>query len=86
MPTIGRGLEAVDVLKKEGLSPKFHTLDVNDQGSIERLRDDIAAQDGGLDILVNNAGIIFNVRYSSFQYSPYFNPFSLSSYSLIQLP
>eukprot|EP00057_Strongylocentrotus_purpuratus_P030041 XP_780554.3 PREDICTED: carbonyl reductase [NADPH] 1 [Strongylocentrotus purpuratus] len=56
----GRGLEAVDVLKKEGLGPKFHILDVNDQDSIETLRDDIAAQHGGLDILVNNAGIIFN--------------------------
>nr|XP_054767991.1 carbonyl reductase [NADPH] 1-like [Lytechinus pictus] len=56
----GRGVEAVDVLKKEGLSPKFHKLDVNDQGSINKLRDDIANQDGGLDILVNNAGIIFN--------------------------
>ncbi|XP_041478699.1 carbonyl reductase [NADPH] 3-like [Lytechinus variegatus] len=56
----GRGMEAVDVLKKEGFGPKFHILDVNDQGSIDKLRDDIANQEGGLDILVNNAGIIFN--------------------------
>ncbi|XP_054767991.2 carbonyl reductase [NADPH] 3-like [Lytechinus pictus] len=56
----GRGVEAVEVLKKEGLGPKFHILDVNDQGSIDKLRDDIANQEGGLDILVNNAGIIFN--------------------------
>jgi len=54
-----RGMQAVEVLKKEGLNPSFHLLDVNDVASMEKLRDDIKTQHGGLDILVNNAGIAY---------------------------
>ena len=35
----GRGSAAVEELKKEGLNPKFHQLNLDDQSSIERLRD-----------------------------------------------
>ncbi|XP_061163367.1 carbonyl reductase [NADPH] 1-like isoform X1 [Saccostrea echinata] len=54
-----RGKEAVQSLNKEGLSPKFHQLDITDQVSIIRFRDFIKNTYGGLDILVNNAGIAF---------------------------
>ncbi|XP_071495584.1 carbonyl reductase [NADPH] 1-like [Diadema antillarum] len=52
-----RGQQAVELLGKEGLAPKFHILDVMDTGTISRFRDYIKKTHGGLDILVNNAGI-----------------------------
>ena len=58
----GRGKTAVEELKKENLNPRFHQLDINDQGSITRLRDHLVKEHGGLDILVNNAAIAFKVR------------------------
>jgi len=56
-----RGLAAVKILQSEGLSPKFHQLDINDVSSIETLRDYMTSQYGGIDVLVNNAGIAFKV-------------------------
>ncbi|XP_062618377.1 carbonyl reductase [NADPH] 1-like [Saccostrea cucullata] len=53
------GKQAVKSLNSEGLSPKFHQLDINDQASIDRLRDFLRATYGGLDILVNNAGMAY---------------------------
>jgi len=55
----GRGQAAVAELKKEGLDPKFHQLDIDNSASIEKLRDFIKEQYGGIDILVNNAGIAY---------------------------
>ncbi|XP_025088757.1 carbonyl reductase [NADPH] 1-like [Pomacea canaliculata] len=56
-----RGQDAVKQLNNEGLSPKFHQLDIDDNSSIERLRDFLQDTYGGLDVLVNNAGIAFKV-------------------------
>ncbi|XP_061163531.1 carbonyl reductase [NADPH] 1-like isoform X2 [Saccostrea echinata] len=53
------GKQAVKSLNSEGLSPKFHQLDISDQASINRLRDFLKATYGGLDLLVNNAGIAY---------------------------
>lgn len=53
------GQEAIKSLNSEGLSPKFHQLDITDQASIGRLRDFLKNTYGGLDILVNNAGIAY---------------------------
>lgn len=50
---------AVAELQKDGLSPKYHPLDIDDQGSINKLRDYIKENYGGLDVLVNNAGIAY---------------------------
>ena len=55
----GRGLEAVEVLKKEGLNPCYHVLDISNDATIEKLRDFMKEKYGGIDILVNNAGIAF---------------------------
>ncbi|KAM5179919.1 carbonyl reductase [NADPH] 1-like [Mantella aurantiaca] len=56
------GEEAVRELKeKEGLSPLFHQLDINDLTSIRALRDFLKNKYGGLDVLINNAGIAFKV-------------------------
>jgi len=54
-----RGLAAVDELKKEGLSPKFHLLDLGNEQTIVKLRDFMKETYGGIDVLVNNAGIAF---------------------------
>ncbi|XP_030846510.1 carbonyl reductase [NADPH] 1-like [Strongylocentrotus purpuratus] len=54
---IGRGRAAVELLQKEGLDPKFHLLDVTDQSSIDKFRDHLEKEHGGIDVLVNNAGI-----------------------------
>ncbi|KAL0428907.1 UNVERIFIED_CONTAM: (+)-neomenthol dehydrogenase [Sesamum radiatum] len=54
-----RGLDAVEKLKKSGLSDyiMFHQLDVMDSASIDSLAVFIKSQIGKLDILVNNAGV-----------------------------
>ncbi|XP_049730777.1 carbonyl reductase [NADPH] 1-like [Elephas maximus indicus] len=54
-----RGRAAVQQLQAEGLSPRFHQLDVDDLQSIRALRDFLRREYGGLDVLVNNAGIAF---------------------------
>ncbi|XP_041478953.1 carbonyl reductase [NADPH] 1-like [Lytechinus variegatus] len=53
----GRGLAAVELLQKEGLNPKFHLLDISDQANIDRFRDDLEKEHGGIDILINNAAV-----------------------------
>nr|XP_003420698.1 carbonyl reductase [NADPH] 1-like [Loxodonta africana] len=54
-----RGRAAVQQLQAEGLSPRFHQLDIDDLQSIRALRDFLRREYGGLDVLVNNAGIAF---------------------------
>ncbi|XP_004634410.1 carbonyl reductase [NADPH] 1-like [Octodon degus] len=54
-----RGRAAVQQLQAEGLSPRFHQLDVTDLQSIRALRDFLRKEYGGLDVLVNNAGVAF---------------------------
>uniref|UniRef100_G1U2X0 Carbonyl reductase (NADPH) n=1 Tax=Oryctolagus cuniculus TaxID=9986 RepID=G1U2X0_RABIT len=57
-----RGRAAVQQLQAEGLSPRFHQLDITDLQSIRALRDFLRREYGGLDVLVNNAGIAFKMR------------------------
>ncbi|XP_039084902.1 carbonyl reductase [NADPH] 1-like [Hyaena hyaena] len=57
-----RGQAALQQLKAEGLSPRFHLLDINDLQSIHTLCDFLRKEYGGLDVLVNNAGIALNMR------------------------
>uniref|UniRef100_A0A4X1U6C9 Carbonyl reductase (NADPH) n=1 Tax=Sus scrofa TaxID=9823 RepID=A0A4X1U6C9_PIG len=52
-----RGQAAVKQLEAEGLSPRFHQLDIDDLQSIRVLRDFLCKEYGGLDVLVNNAAI-----------------------------
>jgi len=54
-----RGQEAVQLLKKEGLNPKFHTLDIESLESIKKFRDFLKKEHDGLDVLVNNAGMAY---------------------------
>ncbi|XP_020017525.1 carbonyl reductase [NADPH] 1 [Castor canadensis] len=56
-----RGRTAVQQLQAEGLSPRFHQLDIDDLQSIRVLRDFLRKEYGGLDVLVNNAGIAFKM-------------------------
>jgi len=53
------GKAAVAELEKEGLHPKFHQLDIEDQQSVDRLAEYLKKTYGGIDILVNNAGFAF---------------------------
>jgi NAD(P)-dependent dehydrogenase (short-subunit alcohol dehydrogenase family) len=50
-----RGLAAVQSLKDEALSPKFHALDVTSDQSVQACALDIAREHGGIDIVVSNA-------------------------------
>jgi len=54
-----RGEQAVNVLQKEGLHPRFHQLDITDDDSVEALHDYMKKTYGGINILVNNAGIAY---------------------------
>lgn len=53
-----RGLEACDILNKEGLKVDYHQLEVTDEKSIDEMASFIEKKYGRLDILVNNAGIM----------------------------
>jgi len=44
-----RGLNAVGELKKQGLNPKFHQLDVNDDNSVNTFRDYLRNTYSGFD-------------------------------------
>ncbi|XP_073087490.1 carbonyl reductase [NADPH] 1-like [Manis javanica] len=54
-----QGHAAVQQLQAEGLSPRFHLLDICNLQSIRALRDFLLKEYRGLDVLVNNAGIAF---------------------------
>ena len=56
-----RGQEAVKQLSSEGLTSTFHPLDIVSEESIEKLKNFLIDQYGGLDLLVNNAGIAYKV-------------------------
>ncbi|CAH6792577.1 unknown_gene_8868 [Phodopus roborovskii] len=51
-----RGKAALQQLQAEGLSARFHQLDIDDRHSIRALRDFLLKDYRGLDVLVNNAG------------------------------
>lgn len=59
---VKRGQDAVKELEKNGLHPKFHQLDINDDASVKNFHDYLKNTYGGLDILVNNAAIAYSVR------------------------
>ena len=61
------GLKAVQELEQEGLTVKFHLLDVNDLKSIEKLKEFLEETYGNIDVLVNNAAI----RFKSNSTEPY---------------
>lgn len=46
---------------QEGLSPRFHKLDIDSLESIQRFRDYLKSTYGGLDVLVNNAAVAYKV-------------------------
>lgn len=50
-----RGEAAVQQLKEEGLSPRFHQLDVTDDQSVTALTAFLKQQHGGVDIVISNA-------------------------------
>ncbi|XP_046434616.1 carbonyl reductase [NADPH] 3-like [Neodiprion pinetum] len=54
-----KGQAAVEELKKLGLQPRFHQLDVTDDSSVDTFKQYISDIHGGLDVLVNNAAIAF---------------------------
>ena len=56
-----RGQEAVKLLQKEGLDPKFLQLDITSSESIEAAKKAILAKYGHLDVFVGNAAISVQV-------------------------
>ncbi|NMG38705.1 SDR family NAD(P)-dependent oxidoreductase [Chelativorans sp. ZYF759] len=53
-----RGRAAIDELSASGLNVAAIEIDLNDESTIARAAERIAAEHGRLDILVNNAGIV----------------------------
>jgi carbonyl reductase 1 len=51
----GRGAEAVESLRAQGLEPRLHLLDVGDDASVSDFAAHMAAEHEGVDILVSNA-------------------------------
>jgi len=58
---VDRGNTALKLLQNEGLSLKYHQLDIEDLDSIQKLHDFMLENYGGVDVLVNNAGVAFNM-------------------------
>ncbi|RXG69488.1 Carbonyl reductase [NADPH] 3 [Armadillidium vulgare] len=57
-----RGKAAVEALKKDGLTPQFHQLDISDEGSVKKFVDYLKTTYGGVDVVVNNAAIAFKTN------------------------
>ena len=57
----GTGEAAVAELNKEGLSPKFHQLHIDDETSVPTLAKFLKETYGGVDVLVSNAAIAYKV-------------------------
>jgi carbonyl reductase 1 len=55
------GLKSVQELEKQGMTAKFHQLDIENEESILNFANFIRENYGGIDILVNNAAIFFKV-------------------------
>lgn len=55
---IKRGETAVESLKKLGLKPKFHQLDITDEASIAKFKTFIEENYSGINVLINNAAIL----------------------------
>ena len=53
------GKKAIQKLEAEGLKPKYYQLDITSSESIDRLKQHLVQQYGGLDVLVNNAAVAF---------------------------
>lgn len=56
---LARGEAAVKKLEELGLKPILHQLAIDDVSSVEKLRDFLVENYGGLDVLVNNAAIAY---------------------------
>ena len=69
---VTRGKEAVSLLEKEGLHPKFHQLDIISKDSIQAIKEFLENQYNGLDVLVNNAGIAFKYSSKGWPRDPFF--------------
>ncbi|KAH3778672.1 carbonyl reductase [NADPH] 1-like isoform X2 [Dreissena polymorpha] len=61
------GQEALKKLNAEGLKPVFHQLDITDGTSVQRMRDFLQKNYGGLDVLVNNAAIAYKSEIDKLQ-------------------
>nr|ABK25249.1 unknown [Picea sitchensis] len=80
-----RGKAAVADLNKLGLKPAYHQLDVIDRSSIERFRDHIKKNHGGIDILINNAAVANSVAlYNSYEECKYIIDINYKSLLTIQ--
>ncbi|XP_025420436.1 carbonyl reductase [NADPH] 3-like, partial [Sipha flava] len=56
-----RGRMAVESLNRLGLKPKFHQLDITDDGSLAEFKGFVRDNYAGIDVLVNNAAIAFKM-------------------------
>ncbi|XP_047987457.1 carbonyl reductase [NADPH] 1-like [Leguminivora glycinivorella] len=81
----GRGKAAVAELNKLGLKPAYHQLDVIDRRSIERFRDHIKKNHGGIDVLINNAAVANSVAlFNNYEESKYIIDINYKSLLTIQ--
>ncbi|XP_063357822.1 carbonyl reductase [NADPH] 3-like [Cydia amplana] len=81
----GRGKAAVAELNKLALKPAYHQLDVIDRKSIERFRDHIKKNHGGIDVLVNNAAVANSVAlYNNYEECKYIVDINYKSLLTIQ--
>ena len=55
------GHKALEELKKEGLEPKYHQLDIQNSDSIKNFANYLKQNYEGIDILINNAAILIAV-------------------------
>ncbi|KPI98446.1 Carbonyl reductase [NADPH] 1 [Papilio xuthus] len=64
---IERGNNAIEDLRKQGLFPRYHQLDVTDRESVLKFKNYLQSKYGGIDILVNNAGVAVSEAYPNFE-------------------
>lgn len=66
---IERGKDAINDLRKQGLLPRYHQLDVTERESVLKFKNYLQDTYGGIDILVNNAGIAVSGDYPNYEES-----------------
>lgn len=80
-----RGEEAVRQLQEEGLSPRFHLLDVSDDHSVAAFAETIKKQHNGVDIVISNAaGRISPVISQSQQVAEFINTNNHGTYRIMK--
>jgi all-trans-retinol dehydrogenase (NAD+) len=77
--------EAHGALRAAGRSAQSHRLDVTDEQSVLRARDEVHARGGPIDVLVNNAGVVFGGAFLAVPLERHLRTFAINTLGLVSV-